>query len=445
MNISEKEPIDYVLSPVKRVFGNESSIGILLFLSAVAAMVVANSSWGAEWYHHVWEQEINLSFGERSLTLDLHHFINDGLMSIFFFLVGLEIKREFLAGELSAWRKAALPIGAAIGGMVLPALIFLIFTSGGEEASGWGIPMATDIAFTLGLLNLVRNRIYSSVRVFVTSLAVVDDIGAVLVIAFFYTSSLSTHQLYVAGGAWLLLMLANKLGVRSVFFYTFVGISVIWISFFYSGIHPTIAGILLAFTIPANTRINRNQFVERIERLYARFLKTDSLANTYNSATEDRLLSKMRKAGSDARSPLQKAENSLHSFVYFIVMPLFAFSNAGVRIEDNFLEILLSPVSLGVILGLLLGKFLGISLFSKVLVWLGLAELPNQATWTQVYGVAILAGIGFTMSLFIAELAYTQNIMIEEAKSAIIVSSALAAIIGLVVIRITNKPKSIHA
>lgn len=444
MNVSDKEPIDYVLSPVKRMFGNESSIGILLFLSALAAMVVANSSWGAEWYHHVWEQEINLSFGERSLTLDLHHFINDGLMSIFFFLVGLEIKREFLTGELSAWRKAALPIGAAIGGMVLPALIFLMFTSG-DAAAGWGIPMATDIAFTLGLLNLVRNRIYSSVRVFVTSLAVVDDIGAVLVIAFFYTSSLSTHQLYVAGGAWLLLMLANKLGVRSVFFYTFVGISVIWISFFYSGIHPTIAGILLAFTIPANTRISRNQFVERIERLYARFLKTDSLANVYNSATEDRLLNKMRKAGSDARSPLQKAENTLHSFVYFIVMPLFAFSNAGVKIGDNFLEILLSPISLGVIFGLLLGKFVGISLFSKLLVKLGIAELPANATWTQVYGVAILAGIGFTMSLFISELAYSNNMMIEEAKSAIIVSSALAAIIGLVVIRYTNKRKDINA
>lgn len=435
-----KEPIDYVLAPVKKVFNNESSIGILLFLSALAAMVVANSSWGEEWYHHFWEKEINLSFGERSLTLDLHHFINDGLMSIFFFLVGLEIKREFLTGELSAWRKAALPIGAAIGGMVLPALIFLAFTTG-EASAGWGIPMATDIAFTLGLLNLVRNRIYASVRVFVTSLAVVDDIGAVLVIAFFYTSSLSTHQLYIAGGAWLLLVIANKLGVRSVFFYTFVGISVIWISFFYSGIHPTIAGILLAFTIPANTQISRNQFVERIENLFARFRKTDSLARIYNSSAEDKLLNKMRKTGSAARSPLQKAENNLHSLVYFVIMPVFAFSNAGVKIGDNFLEILISPISLGIILGLLVGKFVGISLFSKLLVKLGVAELPQNATWTQVYGVSILAGIGFTMSLFISELAYTKTLFIDEAKSAIIVSSAIAAIVGLLVIRFSNKKK----
>lgn len=442
MKVSKK-PIDYIINPISRVLNNESAVGILLFLSALAAMIVANSSWGAEWYHHFWEKEILLKFDDRELKLNLHLFINDGLMAIFFFLVGLEIKREFISGELSQWRKAALPIGAAIGGMVLPAAIFVLFATG-EQQGGWGIPMATDIAFTLGLLNLVRNRIYKSVKVFVTSLAVVDDIGAVLVIAFFYTSNLEPASLYIAGGAWAFLMLANWLGVRSVFFYTFIGISVIWISFFYSGIHPTIAGILLAFTIPANTRISKNQFSKRIEKIYNRYVKMDSLSSVYNTNDEDKMLKDMGKTGALARSPLQKAENTLHTFVYFIVMPLFAFSNAGVKIGSNFLEILISPISLGIIFGLLVGKFVGISLFSRILVTVGLAELPTNGTWKQVYGVAILAGIGFTMSLFIAELAYRKEIYIAEAKAAVIVASFLAAVIGLIVIKFTNKEKPEH-
>lgn len=439
--MSAKTPlIDKIGSVFARLLNSQSAIGILLFFSAIAAMVVANSSWGGHWYAEFWEKELLISFGEKELKLNLHQFINDGLMAIFFLLVGLEIKREFMAGELSSWRKAAMPIGAAIGGMAFPALIFLAFNSG-ADAAGWGIPMATDIAFTLGLLNLVRNRISGPAIVFVTSLAVVDDIGAVLVIAFFYTSSLQLDQLYIAGGALALLIAANQLGVRNVFFYAFVGILGIWLAFFYSGIHPTIAGILIAFAIPGKTRINRSEFDQRLKRLYRKYLKADSFSDRFNTAKEDALLKGIRNAGDDARTPLQKIERGLHPFVYFVIMPIFAFSNAGLKIEANFLELLFSTIGIGIMVGLVVGKILGITLFSKLLVSLGIADLPNDTNWKQVVGVSIMAGIGFTMSLFISELAYNDPDKVEAAKSAILVASLLAMIIGLVFIRLTNKPK----
>lgn len=431
-------PIEYLTRPVSSLLGNEASIGILLFLSAVAALVVANSSWGGEWYHHFWEHKITVAWDDNEFPLTLHYIINDGLMAIFFFLVGLEIKREFLIGQLSTWRKASLPIGAAIGGMVLPALLFLAFTSG-DDAKGWGIPMATDIAFTLGLINLVRNRVARSVTVFVTSLAVVDDIGAVLVIAFFYTSNLDITQLYVAGAAIIVLTVANRLGVRSVLFYMLVGFTGIWMAFFYSGIHPTIAGILLAFTIPARTRITKGEFTNRLKRLYRKYLKSNERNEFYNTGREDRLLQGIREAGDDARAPLQKIEHGLHGFVYYVIMPLFAFSNAGLQIEANFWEMLIAPIGLGVIVGLIVGKTVGITLFSKALVSLKIAQLPVGASWRQVIGVSMLAGIGFTMSLFIAELAFSDAVSVAQAKSAILIASTAAALAGLIFLRAGKK------
>lgn len=435
-----KAPIDYLTKPVKSIFSNEATIGVILFLTAVAAMVVANSSWGGEWYHDFWEKEIILSFDGKEFGLTLHYFINDGLMAIFFFLVGLEIKREVIAGELSTWKKASMPIAAAIGGMAVPALIYIAFNSG-ETGKGWGIPMATDIAFALGLINLVRRRIAPSVKVFITSLAVVDDIGAVLVIAFFYTSSFDIDQLYIAGGAWMVLMLANRLGVRNVFFYSFIGIGGIWLAFFYSGIHPTIAGILLAFTIPAKYRITKDQFTDRLKTLYRKYLKTSTIDMDFNTEREDILLKGIRSAGDDARTPLQKIEHGLFPFVYFVIMPLFAFANAGLKIEDNFWSSLAEPIGLGIILGLIVGKMLGISLVSRLMVALGLAQLPEGSSWKQIYGTSILAGIGFTMSLFISELAFENREFTESAKSAILVASILAGVIGLLVIRFTNSKK----
>lgn len=436
--MSRKEPIRYILDPVKMLTGNEASIGVILFLSAVAALIVANSSWGGEWYHHFWEHEIMISFDQYSFSMNLHLLINDGLMAIFFFLVGLEIKREFLYGDLSTMRKASLPVGAAIGGMVVPALFYLAFNSGGAS-EGWGVPMATDIAFALGLISIVKRRIAASVKVFVTSLAVVDDIGAVLVIAFFYTSNLDIGQLYVAAGALMILFLANRLGVRSVLFYAFVGIGGIWVAFFYSGIHPTIAGILLAFTIPANTRLTRDQFTDRLKRLYRKYLKTNDSEDFYNSGKEDILLKGIRKAGDEARAPLQKIETGLHDFVYFIIMPLFAFANAGIVISDDFWSSLVGPISLGIVVGLVLGKTIGITLFSRLMVALKIADLPEGSTWSQILGSSMLAGIGFTMSLFISELAFEDPENAESAKAAILVASTLAGSLGLIFINVFSR------
>lgn len=433
------DPIEYFTRPLGRLFSNEATIGVLLFFSAAAAMVVANSSWGGDWYHHFWETEISLAFGERHIDMNLHLLINDGLMAIFFFLVGLEIKREVLMGDLSTWRQASLPVGAAIGGMVLPALFFLSVTSG-DDANGWGVPMATDIAFALGVINLVRNRVAASLKVFITSLAVVDDIGAVLVIAFFYTSNLNIDQLYVAGGALLAAIIANRLGVRSVLFYSVVGIGGIWVAFFYSGIHPTIAGILLAFTIPASSRITKDRFIYKLKWLFRSYERIRPDDRNYNTLKEDHLLSDMRTVGDYARSPLQKIEHGLHSLVYFIIMPLFAFSNAGLKIEANFTGLLFSSIGVGIFLGLILGKILGVSLVSRLLVWLKISDLPEGSNWLQIIGVSALAGIGFTMSLFISELAFTEPKQIESAKAAILLASVVAALLGIAILRFFGKP-----
>ncbi len=437
---SRREPIDYIEKPLRKVASNDLTIGILLFISAVAALVVANSTWGGAWYHHLWETKINIQFGSAHFGMNLHHLINDGLMAIFFFQVGLEIKREFVLGSLNSWKKASLPVGAALGGMLAPALIYLAFNKG-EAAEGWGIPMATDIAFTLGLISLVKNRIARSLTVFVTSLAVVDDIGAVLVIAFFYTSNIHLEQLLYAAIVLIILFGANKIGVRSVLFYAFMGIVGIWSAFFTAGIHPTIAGILLAMTIPVRTKVTRSRFRKQAVKLMGAYDKTKSLSERYNSPREDYLIEEMEELGDQARSPLQKIESGLHGFVFFIVMPLFAFANAGVVLEGGFDTLSTSTVALGVIFGLVFGKAIGISLFSWLLLKLNWAEMPAKADWRQIIGVAFLAGIGFTMSLFIAELAFDSKELIGQSKLAVLAASSLAALIGLVLLR-NNKAKA---
>lgn len=431
-------PIDYLKKPFRHLVNNEASIGILLFISAAAALYISNSSWGHEWYHHLWSQEIVIQSGSWQFSLDWHHLINDGLMAIFFFLVGLEIKREFLFGELSTVRNAGLPIAAALGGMLFPAGIYLLMTSG-EASSGWGIPIATDIAFVLGLINLVRNRITRSLQIFVTSLAVVDDIGAVLVIAFFYTSELHPDQLIIAGVALALLIVANRIGIRSVTFYSFVGIGGIWLAFFYSGIHPTIAGILIAFTIPARYHINKAQYAQRVREAFNRLLQSRSVDQSINTEMEEKMLREIEEASDHAQSPLQKMERGLYPYVYFIIMPLFAFANAGVRIEEGFGEVFVQPVSLGIILGLVLGKSIGVSLTSRLVVWLGIARLPAGTNWHQVYGAALLAGIGFTMSLFISDLAFTNDLLVEDAKLAILIGSMISAAAGLLFLQFHKK------
>ncbi len=435
---SFQQPIDYLKRPVNRLVANEAAIGILLFIAAAAAMVVANSSWGAEWYHDFWYKEITVAIDKGEVKLNFHQLVNDGLMAIFFFLVGLEMKREFLAGELNTFRKAAMPVAAAIGGMVVPALVYLALNDG-EKAAGWGIPMATDIAFALGLINIVRKRIAPSIKVFVTSLAVVDDIGAVLVIAIFYTSGLDWGQLALAGGALAFLGIANWMGVRSTFFYSFIGITLIWVFFFYSGMHPTIAGILLAFTIPATVRLGKEGFSEKMQDLMQKYLKLDSKEVQMNTLEEERVLQGMARADRAARTPLQQLEHTLHPFVYFVILPIFAFANAGLKIESGFVEMLFGSIGLGILLGLLVGKIVGINLMAWLMVKLGIADLPAGSNWMQIFGASILAAIGFTMSLFIAELAFTNHDYADAAKAAILVASVIAGVGGLLVIRFGNK------
>lgn len=409
----------------------------MLFVAVVVAMVWANSPWH-ESYHHLWESKFEIgfrAFGLTPVSLSLHHWINDGLMAIFFFVVGLEIKREIMSGELSSPRKAAMPIAAAIGGMIAPALIYLIFNHEGEALNGWGIPMATDIAFTLGVLSLMGSRVPVSLKIFLTALAIVDDLGAVLVIAFFYTSDISLIHLAYGAVITGVLLLGNFMGVRRAAFYGVLGIVGLWLAFFSSGVHATIAGVLLAFTIPARTRVSETLFVRKMGMLTKRFKAIDP--NDGNFLKEEQLheLSKMEQLILFAETPLQQVEHALQPTVNYIIMPLFALANAGLELEENFLEVLLHPISIGVGLGLVIGKFVGIVGLSKLMKALGLAELPAGTSWRHMYAGGMLAGIGFTMSLFIAELAFDDKQMILHAKASILVASTLAGVIGVLMLR----------
>jgi NhaA family Na+:H+ antiporter len=429
------DPIDkFLLIPITRFISNSTTSGILLFASVVIALILANSPFEHA-YHHFWEHTFTIGFSDFLVSKSLHHWINDGLMSIFFFVIGLELKREIMAGELSKPKDAVLPIFAGIGGMVVPALFFLIFNSSGETTSGWGIPMATDIAFALGILYLLGDKIPVSLKVFLTALAIADDLGAVMVIAFFYTSDISTMSLLIGGGFLSILILANVLGVRNTVFYGIIGIGGLWMAFLLSGIHATIAGVIAALTIPANVKIQDKQFVEKMNTLTNDF--ENSTANNVTLVTHNQLdiLEKIRFYSKAAMTPLQRLEHSMHPFVAFGVMPIFALANAGITFSDNFFENLGSNVSLGVIFGLVFGKFIGIISISKILVKLRLAVLPAGINWRHIYGVAMLAGVGFTMSLFITDLAFVNPAYIIQAKIGIFIASIFCGISGYLILR----------
>ncbi len=429
-----KSPIDRILSPLRTFGKNESNAGFLLFFMAVLALFLANSPW-KETYFQLWETHFSVSFGSFTLDESLHHWINDGLMAVFFFVVGLEIKREVLAGELSSIKQSMLPVGAALGGMLVPALFYLLFTDGTRAAGGWGIPMATDIAFSLGLLSLVSKRVPLSVKIFLTALAIVDDLGAVLVIAFFYTSKISFDNLLIGAGFMVALLAANRAGVRSTTFYALLGIGGLWLAFLLSGIHATIAGVLAAFAIPGRAKINEEQFMLRMRALMGRFEASEPNGNPFLTGEQQHLIERMKMANLNAETPLQKLEHALHPLISFVIMPLFALANAGVEITGEFWTVILSPVSLGVMVGLIVGKFVGIAGVCRLLVWLKIAQLPKGARWPHIYGVALLAGIGFTMSLFITELALTAPIDRLEAKLGILVSSVIAGSLGLIYLK----------
>ncbi|MBK9411575.1 MAG: Na+/H+ antiporter NhaA [Gemmatimonadetes bacterium] len=422
-----------VLQPFQEFARIGSLGGVVLLITTAIALVWSNSAWGDS-YFHLWETPIAIGGAGAPLTMSLHHWINDALMVVFFLLVGLEIKREVLVGELASPKQAALPIVAALGGMVVPALLYALVNRSGPGSVGWGVPMATDIAFALGILALLGARVPLGLKVFLAALAIVDDLGAVLVIAFFYTANLVWGALAGAALCMAILVALNVRRVGALTPYLVVGL-VLWYCILLSGIHSTVAGVILALTIPTDSRINAEEFSSRARALLDEFDRTetgDLLVIT--SKGQQEALNGLDVAVSAVNAPLLKLEHSLHALVSFGVMPLFALSNAGVRLS-GIGEALASPVSLGVALGLVVGKMLGITAFSAAAVRLGLAALPSGVTWRALHGAAWLGGIGFTMSLFIAGLAFGDSPLLDAAKIAVLGASTVAGLIGFVILR----------
>jgi NhaA family Na+:H+ antiporter len=382
--------------PFKWFFQLEAASGLILLIAAVIALLVSNSIF-SDLYFNTLEQYIFIGINKFGLKLSVHHWINDLLMAVFFFFVTLEIKREFIQGELSNLKKAMLPIIAAIGGMVVPALFYIAINfENMETLQGWAIPSATDIAFSLGILSLLGSRVPISLKIFLTALAIIDDLGAILIIAFFYSGDLSVSYLSLILISYIFLLILNKLGIKKFVPYLLVGIFM-WFFTYKSGIHATIAGVLLASTIPH--RIKDKDF-----------------------------------------SLLIKIEHAISPYVAFMIMPLFAFANAGVSLEGLTFSSLMMPVPLGIVLGLFVGKQLGVMLFSFLAVKLGVAQMPNNSTWFSLYGVSILTGIGFTMSLFVGNLAFIENTQyIDGVKIGVLAGSLLSTIFGYFILSIASK------
>ena len=418
------------LGPFQQFFKTEAAGGILLVGCASAALIAANSGW-AHAYHALWETRLTLGAGNHELSLTVHQWINDGLMAVFFLLVGLEIKREILAGELASPRQAALPIAAAIGGMVVPAILYLIVSGTGPSSRGWAIPMATDIAFALGALAVVAPRAPGGLKIFLAALAIVDDIGAVLVIGFFYTGEIVGHGIAMAGLCLAALVMLNLLRIRALAPYLLMG-GVLWFYIHQSGVHATIAGVLLAFTIPVRTHINAVEYADRTRRLLDEFERTETGDfRVLTSKGQQEAIFAVGKANLEALAPLLRLEHALHGISAFAVMPLFAFANAGVSLTG----LTVDRVTLAVIAGLLVGKPLGIMGASLAAVRLRMAVLPEQVNWAMLFGCAWFGGIGFTMSLFIAMLAFEGSGLLDSAKVGILLASACAAAAGAAIMR----------
>jgi len=420
MQLGVRSIVDTVVSPLQDFIRTESSSGIILIAAAVAAFALANSPW-ADGYFALLETRAGLRLGEWSLEKPLLLWVNDLLMAVFFFVVGLEIKRELLVGELNSRRQATLPIAAALGGMVVPALVFVALNTGSPAIRGWGIPMATDIAFALGVLALLGDRVGLPLKVFLLALAIVDDLGAVLVIAVFYTERLDAGSLLLAGVAWAAAFGYGRYGSARPLGYALVG-AVVWYFMLRSGVHATVAGVLMALTVPLRHGLSRTDLEEGLRPVIDQQTERFEDVEVAIGHVEDVL--------GRAHSPLHSMEHALSPIVAFGVMPAFAFSNAGVAIAGGDVA-LTGSVSLGVLLGLIVGKPLGIVAFAAVAVRTGRADLPDGATWPGVIGVALLAGIGFTMSLFIAGLAFGQDPALDEAKIGILAASVVAAVAGL--------------
>ena len=388
--------LNYLSSPFKWFFKLEAASGLVLLISAAIALIISNSNFSSLYFETL-QSYLFIGINNIGLKMSLHHWINDALMAVFFFFVTLEIKREFILGELSSPKQALLPIIAAIGGMLVPALIYIYINFGnGDTINGWAIPSATDIAFSLGVLSLLGSRVPISLKVFLTALAIIDDLGAIIIIAFFYTGDLSIQYLSLLLLTFIALLILNKSGVKKFLPYLILGL-ILWFFTYQSGVHATISGVLLATVIPHRKK-------------------------------------------NEEYSLLTKIEHNISSYVAFGIMPLFALANAGVSLDGINLESLLSPVPLGIVLGLFVGKQIGVFLFSIIAIKLKIAQMPNNANWMSFYGVGILAGIGFTMSLFIGNLAFVENIeYIDGVKIGVLAGSLLSTLIGYSLLLLTTK------
>ncbi len=412
------------LAPVERFLQVEAASGILLLASAAIALIWANSPWRGS-YSALWHLPLGVRFGPFSFERDLHFWINDGVMTIFFFVVGLEIRREIHRGELSELRRAALPLAAALGGMLIPALIFITLNLGRESSSGWGVPMATDIAFAVGVLALLGNRVPPALRILLLSLAVIDDVGAILVIAIFYSSGLAPLGFVVLGAGLLAILAMQWMGLRSPWAYVPPAV-VVWAGAYAAGIHPTIAGVAVGLMTPVQAWFGRERFIEQADASVA-------AVRDHDGGDEHRLLEHLQPLGvaqREAVSPLERLQHSLHGSVAFGAMPLFALANAGVSLGEASFSGVPLMVFLGVIGGLVLGKPVGVLGLSWIATRLGIAALPRGITWPQVAVVGVVAGIGFTMSIFIAALAFPAGANLETAKVGILVGSGAAAVLS---------------
>ena len=426
-----------ISTPFENFIHAQTTAGLVLIFATILALLFANTSL-VEFYTHLIHTNITFNVGEWKISHSIQHWINDGLMAIFFFMVGLEIKREILIGELSTLKVATLPILSAIGGMVLPALIYLGINEGTPGANGWGIPMATDIAFAISALVLLGNRVSPALVTFLVALAIVDDLGAVLVIALFYTNEINFLALFLSGLSFITMVALNRFGIRAILPYFIVGLS-LWFFMLESGVHATIAGVLAAMTIPSKAKLAPLTFTHSIKNLLDKYdsypIATDNTIHDKQKAILRNIQDKIDAVG----SPATKLERELHLPVSLLVIPIFALCNAGITIDLSSLgSTLNSPTALGVIFGLIFGKVLGIAGVAWLAIKLKLATLPTNSTMKQIFGVAFLGGIGFTMSIFVTDLAFVGNeALIYQAKVSILLASLISGFIGYFWLRST--------
>lgn len=433
-----------IINAFESFLQNQVTGGILLLLCTVTAVFLASFP-GTSWFDNIWETEAGISIGKFNIEMSLRSWINDALMAVFFFVVGLEIKREMLVGQLSSIKRSALPIMAALGGMIAPAIIFSVFNTGHPDtANGWGIPMATDIAFAIGILSLLGERVPGGLKIFLTALAIVDDLGAIIVLAIFYpTHALHLNYLLYVAAIMAGLILMNRARIKNKYVYLIPGVFM-WYLTYKSGIHATISGVFLAMVIPSKGNINEIRFQTKISMLLEKFrLTSRKQLQVLTSPEQQHIIHSMHKEIKDVDPLMHRFESKLHPIVTFLIMPLFALANAGVEINIGQLAANgIKPISLGIFFGLIIGKPLGIFLFSFISIKLKMATRPDGINWRQLAAAGILGGIGFTMSIFINNLAFTDPSIIDVGKVSILISSTTAAILGLAALNFTCKGKA---